>query len=154
MLALCTWRRIPILAGPLLKAKCPIWDSPPPPSPIALPTKLPSSCQHDVYLHTDDINTPNSSSVGHSNDDCPVSAYNNGIATSQFKKCAIFARQYTLIYSWLSEVSVWYTVNTFQSDRDRGHKPEPVVIDKCIDSMLSYISVPMHSSLLPSVSAG
>ncbi len=59
---LCTWLQTPIHAVPLLKANCPIWDPPP---LVALPFPLPSSRQHNVYLHTDDINMPNSSSVGH-----------------------------------------------------------------------------------------
>jgi hypothetical protein len=51
-----------IHAGPLLKANCPLWDPPSiccPPLYIAL--FPPTWC----YLHTDDINTPNSSSVWH-----------------------------------------------------------------------------------------
>jgi hypothetical protein len=37
------------------------------PSPplVTLPFPLPSSRQHNVYLHADDINMPDSSSVGH-----------------------------------------------------------------------------------------
>jgi hypothetical protein len=58
--ASCEWQRIPILAGPVLKANCPIWD----PTPVAFPSPLPSSRQH-VYLHTNDINVPTSFSVGH-----------------------------------------------------------------------------------------
>ncbi len=43
------------LAGPLLKANCPITN----------PLPMPSSRQHNIYLHTDDINKPLSSRVGH-----------------------------------------------------------------------------------------
>jgi hypothetical protein len=61
--ALPTWQRITILAGPLLKANCPTLD--PPPLYCPLP-HCPLSCQRNIYLHTDDINTPDSSSVRHS----------------------------------------------------------------------------------------
>ncbi len=52
--------KIPILAGPLLEANCPILRP-----PLLLPhPPLPSFRQHNTYLHTDDINTSDSS-VGH-----------------------------------------------------------------------------------------
>ncbi len=60
------WRWIPILAIPLLKANCPILRTP---SPSVSPSlRMPSSRQHNIYLYTDDINTPNSSCVRHCTD--------------------------------------------------------------------------------------
>ncbi len=52
MLAPCPW--LPILAGPLLKANCPI-AAPSPSVPYA------HSTQHNFYLHSDNINMPASS---------------------------------------------------------------------------------------------
>jgi hypothetical protein len=54
MVALCIWQRIPILAGPLFKANCPILS--PPPSPIALypvPTLPPTQhfCTYGRHKH-------------------------------------------------------------------------------------------------------
>jgi hypothetical protein len=36
-----------------------------PPTSLLPSLPLPSSCQHKVYLHTNDISKPDSSSVGH-----------------------------------------------------------------------------------------
>jgi hypothetical protein len=54
MVALCIWQQIPILAGPLLKANCPIFRHPLP--------HCPSSRQHSISIHTDDFNMAESSS--------------------------------------------------------------------------------------------
>ncbi len=54
------WRRIPILAGPLLKANCAILGHPPP--------HCPPSRQCSITIHTDDINMLDSSSVGYNNE--------------------------------------------------------------------------------------
>jgi hypothetical protein len=51
MMALCPWWRIPILAGPLLKASYPITT----PLPLHFPCPHALPCRHYVYLHTDDI---------------------------------------------------------------------------------------------------
>jgi hypothetical protein len=62
MAAPCTWQRISFLAGPLLKANHPIWG---PPSIALLPIALfPGNTE--FFLHSDYINKPDPSSVGHS----------------------------------------------------------------------------------------
>ncbi len=45
----CSWRRIPILPGPLLEVSCLY-------APFRPLTPAPASCQKEIYLHTDDIN--------------------------------------------------------------------------------------------------
>ncbi len=63
MSVLCPRKRIPILAGPLVKANCPTSRTP----SVSPPSLLQPSHQHSIYLHTDDINSLDSSSVGHNN---------------------------------------------------------------------------------------
>jgi hypothetical protein len=64
MVAPCTQMRTPLLTGPMLRANCPFevlspaLATPPPPS-------FPSSPHYMQYYDTDDINTHESSSVGH-----------------------------------------------------------------------------------------
>jgi hypothetical protein len=60
MVALSTQLQMPILAGSLLRVSCLI--------PVTLHCTLPhspSSYQYSITMHTDDINMPESSSVGH-----------------------------------------------------------------------------------------
>jgi hypothetical protein len=63
MVASCTWLQTPILAGLLHRTICPILRALP--SPVAHPLFPPLPTNTSNTLQTDDINIPESSSVGH-----------------------------------------------------------------------------------------